>query len=294
MDDSNSGKSTPARKFLKELVLVWNAGQPAQAAAALAYYAMFSFAPILFIALTIAGIFLDELVASNELFTRLENTLGPETTKYILDAVDNVSRSNSGAGSLPSLIGFAVLLYAASGMFAQLQYALNTIWDVPPASRGGILASIKHRLLAFVMVIGLGLVLVIITISSLVMSVLESFVDLGGFAPAANFATVAGLAALTFALIYKVLPDARIAWRDVWAGAAITALLFSLARELFAFFLARSDFSSAFGAAGALAILLVTIYYMALIFLAGAVLTRAYATRFGSQAITRQPTGSES
>lgn len=294
MDDRILGKSTPVRAFLKELILVWNAGQPAQAAAALAYYAMFSFAPVLFIALTVAGIFLNELAASKELYARIENILGLETTQYVLDAVETVSRSTSGAGSLSSLIGFAVLLYAASGMFAQLQYALNTIWGVSSASQGGIFASIKQRLLAFVMVIGLGLLLVIITISSLVISVLESFVNLGGFAPTANFVTVAGLATLTFALIYTVLPDTHIAWRDVWPGAAITALLFSLARELFAFFLARSDFSSAFGAAGALAVLLVAIYYMALIFLAGAVLTRAYATRFGSQAITRQPTGSES
>lgn len=294
MDDRILGKSTPVRAFLKELILVWNAGQPAQAAAALAYYAMFSFAPVLFIALTVAGIFLNELAASKELYARIENILGLETTQYVLDAVETVSRSTSGAGSLSSLIGFAVLLYAASGMFAQLQYALNTIWGVSSASQGGIFASIKQRLLAFVMVIGLGLLLVIITISSLAISVLESFVDLGGFAPTANFVTVAGLATLTFALIYTVLPDTHIAWRDVWPGAAITALLFSLARELFAFFLARSDFSSAFGAAGALAVLLVAIYYMALIFLAGAVLTRAYATRFGSQATTRQPTGSES
>ncbi len=293
MDDRILGKSTPVRAFLKELILVWNAGQPAQAAAALAYYAMFSFAPVLFIALTVAGIFLNELAASKELYARIENILGLETTQYVLDAVETVSRSTSGAGSLSSLIGFAVLLYAASGMFAQLQYALNTIWGVSSASQGGIFASIKQRLLAFVMVIGLGLLLVIITISSLAISVLESFVDLGGFAPTANFVTVAGLATLTFALIYTVLPDTHIAWRDVWPGAAITALLFSLARELFAFFLARSDFSSAFGAAGALAVLLVAIYYMALIFLAGAVLTRAYATRFGSQAITRQPTRSE-
>lgn len=294
MDDRILGKSTPVRAFLKELILVWNAGQPAQAAAALAYYAMFSFAPVLFIALTVAGIFLNELAASKELYARIENILGLETTQYVLNAVETVSRSTSGAGSLSSLIGFAVLLYAASGMFAQLQYALNAIWGVSSASQGGIFASIKQRLLAFVMVIGLGLLLVIITISSLAISVLESFVDLGGFAPTANFVTVAGLATLTFALIYTVLPDTHIAWRDVWPGAAITALLFSLARELFAFFLARSDFSSAFGAAGALAVLLVAIYYMALIFLAGAVLTRAYATRFGSQAITRQPTGSES
>ena len=294
MDDHILGKSTPVRAFLKELILVWNAGQPAQAAAALAYYAMFSFAPVLFIALTVAGIFLKELAASNELYARIENILGPETTQYVLDAVETVSRSTSGAGSLSSLIGFAALLYAASGMFAQLQFALNTIWGVSSALQGGILASIKQRLLAFVMVIGLGLLLVVITISSLVISVLESFVNLGGFAPTANFIAVAGLATLTFALIYKVLPDTPVAWRDVWVGAAITALFFSLARELFAFFLARSDFSSAFGAAGALAVLLVAIYYMALIFLAGAVLTRAYASRFGTQAVARQSLGSES
>ena len=188
----------------------------------------------------------------------------------------------------PSL---GVLFYAASGLFIQLQYALNTIWEVPPASRGGIIAAIKDRLLAFVMAIGVGLLLVLATVFSIVVSVLASLFDWGSHVPITNFASMMGLATISFALIYKVLPDVEIAWRDVWIGAAVTALLVSIGGWLVGFYLTHSNTGSAFEAAGALAVLLIAFYYIAQIFLFGAVFTKVYASRFGSKIVpeTEEP-----
>jgi membrane protein len=245
---------------------------------------MFSFAPILFIALTVAGIFLDELMAANELIGRLHNTLGPEVTQFILDVVIKVSQSATGGTWLTSLIGFLALLFAASSLFAQLQYALNNIWGVPPPAQRGIIFVIRSRLLAFVMVIGLGLLLVLITVSGVFLSMFSTALNLAPPLPFGNFAITFGLATVLFALMYKVLPEADIAWRDVWIGALVTALLFGVARWLLALYLTYANLGSAFDAAGALAVILVAIYYLALIFLFGAVFTKVYASMFGSKA----------
>jgi len=273
------------RTFLKDIYLAWTTENPAQLAAALAYYGMFAFAPVTFIALTVAGLFIDEPATANQLFVRLEGILGPETAQFAQDIVLNASRRASGGTALTSLISFGVLLYAASGLFVQLRYALNTIWKVSPASHGGITASIKGRLLAFVMAIGLGLLLVLATVVSIAVSVLDSFFGWGSQVPITNFVSMVGLAAISFALIYKVLPDVEIAWRDVWIGAAVTALLVGIGGWLVGFYLTHSTIGSAFEAAGALAVLLIAFYYIAQIFLFGAVFTKVYASRFGSKIV---------
>jgi membrane protein len=272
------------RKFLKELFLTWGTARSPQAAAALAYYGMFSFAPIIFIAVSVAGVFFDRFIAANEVLVRLEATLGPEVTQFILDVVVKVSQGASGGTPLTTLIGFIALLFAASGLFAQLQYALNNIWEVPPPTQRGILAIVISRLLAFVMVIGLGLLLVLMTASSIILSTLSMYLNLDHPLPTVELALFLGLGTAAFALIYRVLPDVDIAWRDVWLGALVTALLFALARWLLGFFLAHASLGSAFDAAGGLAVILVVIYYLALMFLFGAVFTKVYASMFGSKA----------
>ena len=273
------------RTFLKDIYLAWDADNPSQLAAALAYYGMFSFASVIFIALTVASLFIDELATASQLFVQLEDTLGPEIAQLVQDIVVNASQRASGGTALTSLISFGALLYAASGLFIQLQYALNTIWKAPPASHSGIIASIKARLLAFVMAIGVGLLLVLATVVSIVVSVLTSFFDWGSHVPITNFVSMVGLATISFALIYKVLPDVEIAWRDVWIGAAVTALLVNIGGWLIGFYLTYSNIGSAFEAAGALAVLLIAFYYIAQIFLFGAVFTKVYASRFGSKIV---------
>jgi len=271
------------RIFVKELYRAWNVSNPARLAAALAYYSMFSFAPLIFIAFTVASLFIDELVVAEQIFTRLEKTLGAETSQFIYEIVLNVSQRTSGGTLLTSLISFGALFYAASGLFAQLQYALDTIWQTPTAGQSGLVAFIKNRLLAFVMVISLGLLLVVTNFASLIISILSTFIDLGRLAPMFNIGVVIVVTTVSFALLYKVLPQANLAWRDVWVGAVVTALLFNLGRWLVGFYLAHSRVSSAFEAAGTLAVLLIAVYYGAQIFLFGAVFTRVYAATFGSK-----------
>jgi membrane protein len=275
---------TTGRKFLKELFAAWGEGRSPQAAAALAYYGMFSFAPLLYIMLTVAGLFLDELMAAEELFGRLQNIFGPEVTQFILDVMGTVSETATGGSLLTSVIAFVALLFAASGMFSQLQYALNTIWGVPPPAQRGLIAIVLNRLLAFVAVIGLGLLLVLVTVFGVILSMFGTALGLDSSFQIVDTIAIVALATVAFALIYKVLPDVDIGWRDVWVGALLTAVLFGVARWLLALYLSVADVGSAFGAAGALAVILIAIYYLALIFLFGAVFTKVYASMFGTQA----------
>lgn len=281
---SGSRVVATARRFLKDLFVAWGEGRSPQGAAALAYYSMFSFAPILFIALSVAGIFLDEMMAAEELVTRLQRTFGPEVTFFILDVMGTVSQAVTGGSLLASLIGFIALLFAASGLFTQLQYSLNTIWGVPPPAQRGLIAIVRNRLFAFVGVIGLGLLLVIATIIGIILSAFSAVLGIDSSLQIVDSAAVVALAAAAFALIYRVLPDVDIGWRDVWLGALVTALLFSVARWLLSLYLSFADIGSAFGAAGALAVVLIAIYYLALIFLFGAVFTKVYAFTFGTRA----------
>jgi membrane protein len=271
------------RSFLTDLYSTWNADKPSRMAAALAYYGMFSIAPMLYIALTVAGIFVNEAAIADRLFEQLARNLGPEMSQFLQDIIVGASQSTSGGSVLASLISFGALLYAATGLFSQLQYTLNTIWDVPPASYAGTLALIKNRLLAFAMVLGIALMFVIATLASTIISVLGSWLSWAGYVPLATHGAIVALLAVSFALIYKVVPDTDIAWRDVWLGALITAFLFTVGRWVIGFYLRHSGVTSVFQAAGALAVLLIAMYYLVQIFLFGAVFTRVYASRVGSR-----------
>lgn len=270
-------------RFFKAIFRAWREDQPSRLAAALAYYSMFSIAPVLFIALTVADAFVDTLATSDQLLTQLESTLGPETAQFVNDLVIDVSQRTTASSPLMTIIGFGALLYAASGLFAHLKFALNTIWRVSPSADAGPLAFVKNRLLAFAMVIGVGLLLILSTLVGVVFSVVETRLDLGGAELVNDLAVSLGLATLSFAIIFKVLPDADVAWRDVWLGAALTAVLIEIGSVAVGFYLSQSNYASAFNAAGALAVLLVAIYYFAQIFLFGAVFTQVYASMFGSK-----------
>ena len=271
------------RTFLTDLSGIWSAERPSRLAAALAYYAMFSIAPMLYVAITVAGTFINEAAIVDRLVAQVAENLGPEMVQLIQDMVAGASLKTSGGSPLATLISAGALLYGATGLFSQLQYALNTIWDVPPATYAGTIAAIKNRLLAFVMVLGLALLLILVTFASALVSLLGSWFGWTASAPIATQVVFVGLLTVTFVLIYKVVPDHEIAWRDVWAGAAITAMLFAAGRWAIGFYLTHSGVATAFQAAGALAMLLIVIYYLAQIFLFGAVFTRVYASHFGSK-----------
>ena len=287
-------KSPTLLDFVKELYRIWVAERPSQLAAALAYYGVFSFAPVIFIAFAVAGVFIDELAMIHQVFERIGNVLGPEAAQLLQDNVETISQTTSGGSPLISLISFLALLFAASGLFFQLQYALNTIWNVPPPAKGETLVLIRQRLFSFVMAIGVGLLLVITTLVNVLLAWFGSFIPIERSVPISNLVALMGLITLSFALIYKVLPDVDIAWRDVWIGAAVTALLVTLGGLLVGLYLGSGRIGSALEAAGTFAVILIGIYYIAQIFLFGAVFTRVYASMFGSKAVSaeRQETGS--
>ncbi len=270
--------------FIKELYRIWVTERPNVLAAALAYFGMFSFAPVIYIAFTIAGFFGEQLLMADNLYGKVEATFGVGTTELIGNSVNNLSQTPFGETSLlSSIIAFLALLLAASGLFFQVQYALNTVWRVPPPAKGRASAMIKQRLLSFLMVIGVGVVLIAAALINIILSWINSLIPLLSEMPYLNSLSFFGLAVLSFALIYKILPDADIAWRDVWVASAVTVLLMALGGKLLEFYLTSGNFRSAFEAAGAVAVILISFYIFSQIFLFGAVFTRVYAHYFGSK-----------
>jgi uncharacterized BrkB/YihY/UPF0761 family membrane protein len=149
------------RKFLADVYAIWISERPSQSAAALAYYGMFSFAPVIYIGFTIAGIFIDQFDFASQFYLKVQNILGPEAAALVQDLVSTISESNRGGTILVSLVSFLALFFAASGLFFQVQYALNMIWRVPPLQRGQTVAFIRKRLYSFIIVIGVGLLLIL-------------------------------------------------------------------------------------------------------------------------------------
>jgi membrane protein len=277
-------KTRPSLKeFAKELYRIWATERPGQLAAALAYYGMFAFAPVIFIAFWVAGLFIDQLSAANQFYVRLENFLGPDVAEMIQESVEAIASTAAGSSIIATLISVVALLLAASGLFYQLQFALNKIWGVPTPEGGQTTGLIRQRLFSFLMVIGVGLMLILASVVNVVISWFGSLFSLSPSMPVLNVLGFLGIATLAFALIYKILPEAEIAWRDVWIGAIVTAILIALALFIFGAYLSRGNVGSAFEAAGAFAVLLIGIYTIAQVFLFGAMFTRVFAAMYGSK-----------
>ena len=276
-------------RFIKELYKIWITERPSVLAAALAYFGMFSFAPVIYIAFVVAGFFVNQLSMAENIFEKVENTFGVAMAEYIRTAVYSLSQTASTNSSFwSSAIAFIALFLAASGLFFQLQYALNTIWRVPPPKENGILTVLKQRLFSFVMVIGVGLLLVVAVLANIVLSWLDTLIPVLANLSGLNSLILLGLLSLSFALLYKILPDADVAWRDVWLASVLTALLMVLGGNLLGFYLKSGEIGSAFEAAGTVAVILMSIYFFAQIFLLGATFTRAFAYTFGSKSETDQ------
>lgn len=282
------GKSTSFLSFLKEIYRIWITERPTQFAAALAYYAIFSFVPVIYVAFTLADILVEKLSLAEQFYVEISGLLGEEGVLLLQDKVTALAERTTGGTTLTVLIGVVALLLSASLMFSQLQHILNTVWRVPPPSRDVTRAYIRNRLLAFAMVLGVSLLLIVVAVIDFLISIFQSYVDFHSPVSIASFLALTGLAALSLALLYKVLPNARVAWRDVWLGSVVTALLVSTAIYLVGLFLGASRFSSALEAAGTVAVLLTAFYTLGQIFLFGAVFIRVYASMYGSQILPRE------
>jgi membrane protein len=268
--------------FIKEIYRIWITERPTQLAAALAYFGLFSFAPVIYISFIVAGIFIDRSALVQRLMASIEATLGPGITSIIQEMISNLAAKSTSGTFFISLVSFLALLLAASGVFYQLQFVLNTIWRVPIPKEQLMLRTIRKQAFSFIMVIGLGLLLVAAALLSVLASWLSSFFTLFGFRPSLTFLVFFVLAAFTFAVMYKILPEVKIKWRDVWGGALAAAALVTLVGWVVIFFIKNTTFASALEATGSFIVLLTGFYYFAQIFLLGAIITRIYANRYGS------------
>lgn len=256
-------------------------------AAALAYFTTFAIAPLIIVLVEIGGLFLGSHGSlRDEIFTYMSQTAGPAGTAAVRAIVDS-TLSHQGQGIVSQIIGWAVFILAAIGMFGALQDALNTVWEVKPQPSAGIGATIKARVLsfglllavAFILLVSLGVTTAITGLAAHLNGVLPGLPVL---VKAIDFAVSFGVITLLFAMIYRYLPDVRIEWRDVWAGSALTAVLFDVGQFLLGWYLGRASVASAYGAFGSLVVFLLWTNYSAQIFLFGAEFTHAFARRSGS------------
>jgi membrane protein len=268
--------------FIKELYQTWVGERPSQLGAGLAYYSMFSAAPVVYIAISIAGIFLDELALAERFYEQIAQVMGVETALFLEEMVESVAIDPSSGSTLTSIVGFVALLIAASSLFFYLQYVLNAVWKVPPQKRDATTSFLRNRLITFLLVIGIGLFLVVAAALNIILSLIANYFDIGSWG-IANFGLMFALGTVAFAIIYKVLPNTKIAWRDVWVGAAVTALLIAVGGWGLGIYLGNSKITSAFEAAGTMAVFLISVFFFAQLFLFGAVFTRVYASIFGSR-----------
>ncbi|MEK6259962.1 MAG: YihY/virulence factor BrkB family protein [Planctomycetota bacterium] len=251
--------------------------------AALAFYTTFSLAPLLLVVVAIAGLVFGREAAEGKLLSEMRSLVGNEGGDALQSMV--AAAGKQGSGILASVIGGVILLFGAIGLFGELQDALNTIWEVQPKPGGGWWGFVRTRLLSFSAVLGVAFLLLVSLVISTVMSALNGLLG-GSFSGVilnliqwlVSFGVITGL----FAMIYRLLPDAEIAWRDVWFGALVTSVLFALGKSLIGLYLGQTAVTSVYGAAASFAILMLWNYYTAQIFLFGAELTKAYAIRCGS------------
>ena len=257
-------------------------------AAALSYFTVFSLPPLLILILTLVGVFVEPEQARGMIQEQVGSVMGGSAAEEIQTMIEQANRPG-GSGPLKTILGIAALILGATGAFMQLQAALNRAWEVEPdPEQGGLKNFVFKRLLSLGMILALAFLLLVSLVISAVVTGLGSAV--GQVIPGAsqwlllllNFVVSLAVVTALFAAMFKVLPDAVIAWRDVWVGAGVTALLFMLGKFLLGLYLGRSNPGEAYGAAGSLALILVWIYYSAMILLYGAEFTQAWAIRHGS------------
>lgn len=262
-----------------------------QMAGALAYYTVFSLPPVLVVAIIIAGLVFSRQAVEGHIESEMATLIGTEAAEQIQTMISSASqRLRGGEGLLPTLLGAAALVFGATGAFAQLQKALNRAWEVQPdPDRSGILTFLLKRLLSFGMILGTGFLLLVSLVLSAAISALGTGIQ--EFLPAIpiDLPTVLDLVVSTvvitllFAAIFKILPDARISWSDVWVGSGVTAALFVVGKVLIGFYIGRSNPGSMFGAAGSLVLVLLWIYYSSMMLLLGAEFTQVWARRYGKR-----------
>ena len=266
----------------------WMEHKAPRLGAALAYYTAFSLAPLLVIVIAIVGLVFGREAATGQISGQIESIVGADGAKAVEIMVATANKPVSGI--FATVIGLVMLLVGALGLFGQLQDALNTVWEVQPRPGLGLLRFFLDRLLSLSMVLGTAFLLLVSLVASAALAALGSLTGEWGatvLGQALNIGVSLIVITLLFAMIFRFLPDAKIAWRDVWFGAAFTTFLFTLGKFLIGLYLGTTGTASAYGAAGSFAALLIWLYYSAQIFLFGAELTKACADRHGSRILPK-------
>jgi membrane protein len=276
---------------LAESVKAWFEQRAASKGAALAFYTLFSMTPILLLAVVVAGYFFGAEAAQGEIMAQMQGLVGPNGAQAIQALL--AAARNPASGLVATIVASVLLLLGATSVFVELKGSLDELWGIEKPRRSGFSLLLRTRLLSFGLVLVLAFLLLISLVVSAALAVLERYVGGIWSSSAIVLETIAslisfGVIACLFAVIYKMLPDAPLSWRDVWTGAIFTAGLFSLGKYAIGLYLGNSAVASGFGAAGSVVALLLWVYYSAQIFFLGAEFTRQYALWYGSLQHERQ------
>lgn len=292
MDEPKSFQLADVKRLLSTTWNEWNTDNATRLGAALAYYTVLSVAPLLIVAITIAGFLLGEEAARGQIYEQIYGLVGSQGAEAIQTLIQGASRETTGL--IASLLGFLALLWGASSVTGELRSSLNLIWNVPTKGDEGIRGIIKEKSYAMVAVLGCGFLLLVSLIVSAALAAAEKFISqmlplppalLEGMNSIVSLAIITGI----FALLFKLLPDIEVRWSDVLLGSLVTAILFTAGKFLIGMYLGKASFGSTYGAAGSLVIVLVWVYYSAQIFFLGAEFTQVYAREFGSNPNTITP-----
>jgi membrane protein len=272
-------------KLLKEAAKEWDKDKCPRLGAALSYYTFFSLAPILVIAIAIAGFFFGAEAARGQVVEQLRGLIGTDGAVSVQLLLENAWKDSNG-GVIATIIAVVILLVGATGAFIELQDSLNTVWEVVPKPGRGIKGFLKDRLTSFGVVVGVGFLLLVSLVISAALAALNSYLSswITGIDWVWSIVDVVisfVVVTLLFAMVYKILPDVELEWRDVWIASAFTSVLFSIGKYLIGLYIGNSSIASSYGAAGSLVAILVWVYYSAQIMLFGAELTEVYVKHKG-------------
>jgi membrane protein len=270
--------------LLGETLYEWYEDRAPRLGAALAYYTVFALAPGLIVIIAVTALVLGKVAAEGQIIAEVRNLVGVAGARAIQAALENAG--SAGSSLHATGLGVITLVFGLWGVFGELQDALNTIWGVTSRPGRGLLGTIKARFWSFAVVVGVGFLLLVSLAASAWLAAFGTFFSGWFLLPTsvlqlANAVLSFVVIGLMFAAIYRLLPDVRLAWRNVWIGAAVTALLFTLGKSLIGLYLGRSAAASAYGAAGSFVVILLWIYYSAQVFFFGAEFTKVYSRHFG-------------
>jgi membrane protein len=297
-EQTNAGKRTLAGRpfrqkikaigqLLKASYTSWSEDKGPRLGASLSYYAVFSLAPLLLIAIAIAGLVFGQKAAEGAIVYEIRGVVGEQAAHAIQAMIEGARKPT--AGTVASIAGALALLLGAAGVFGEIQDALDTIWRVEAGKSSGVWRFVKSRFFSALTVLGTGFLLLVSLVLSAALTAAQGY--LAGSLPmgevlmhALELAVSFGVITLLFAMIFKILPQTKVAWSDVWIGAAMTAAMFTVGKYLIGVYIAKSVSTSVYGAAGSLVLVIAWVYYSAQILYFGAEFTKAYANAYGSRA----------